>query len=69
MSWVLRIRVRVNMLPEAVTATGNWWGDPNGPFGPHGAGISGPVDYANFLTTPVVLGFKHLGQAASNPPE
>jgi hypothetical protein len=33
-------------------ATRNWWGDPEGPTGPAGDGVSARVDYSGFRTTP-----------------
>jgi hypothetical protein len=33
----------------------NWWGDPAGPLGPNGDGVSEGVDYVPFLTAPVQL--------------
>ena len=39
----------------AVNAEGNWWGDPAGPNGPSGDGVSANVDYANWLTSAVAI--------------
>ncbi|MEQ9401682.1 MAG: hypothetical protein RJQ04_21125 [Longimicrobiales bacterium] len=36
-----------------VDARGNWWGDPAGPQGPEGDGVSGRVDVVPFLPSPV----------------
>lgn len=33
-------------------ATGNWWGDPDGPLAPGGDGVSPNVDYSPFLVAP-----------------
>ncbi len=38
-------------------ARGNWWGDPTGPEGPQGDGVSGNVDTSNPLTSSVTLGY------------
>jgi hypothetical protein len=40
-----------------VAAQGNWWGDPAGPGGPTGDGVSGDVDAASPLAAPVTLGY------------
>jgi hypothetical protein len=40
---------------SAVNAEGNWWGDPAGPNGPSGDGVSGFVDFANWLASAVVI--------------
>jgi hypothetical protein len=40
-----------------VNAQGNWWGDPAGPNGPNGDGISAAVDASNPLAAPVVLNY------------
>jgi hypothetical protein len=37
------------------TATNNWWGDPAGPLGPAGDGVTGNVTYIPFRTTRVPL--------------
>lgn len=43
----------VNNHSEVVAdATRNWWGDPEGPTGPAGDGVSARVDYSDFRTTP-----------------
>jgi hypothetical protein len=36
-----------------VDARRNWWGDPAGPLGPNGDGVSGDVDYSEHRTTPM----------------
>lgn len=38
-----------------VDARFNWWGDPAGPMGPSGDGVSGNVDFSGFLTVKPVL--------------
>jgi len=38
-----------------VNAEDNWWGDTGGPTGPNGDGVSGPVNYTPWRTTPFVL--------------
>ena len=38
-----------NLSPHEVDATGNWWGDPLGPLGPTGSGLSGEVRFVPFL--------------------
>lgn len=38
-----------------VDVEANWWGDAAGPNGPNGDGVSGPVDYTPWRTTPYVL--------------
>ena len=40
-----------------VNAQGNWWGDPAGPNGPNGDGVSAAVDASNPLGAAVVLGY------------
>jgi hypothetical protein len=40
-----------------VDATNNWWGDPAGPTGPAGDGVSADVDYTPYLTAPVAIGY------------
>jgi hypothetical protein len=42
-----------NFHAEPVDARGNWWGDPAGPFGPNGTGVSGNVLYEPWLSEPV----------------
>jgi hypothetical protein len=44
-----------NVAPEVVDARDNWWGDPAGPEGPQGNGVSGAVEYEPVRTEPVVL--------------
>ena len=41
-----------NLSPHAVAAEQNWWGDPAGPLGPDGDGVSGSVDYEPYRTEP-----------------
>jgi hypothetical protein len=43
----------VNLSDAPVDARNNWWGDPAGPHGPDGAGVSGNVLYEPWLTEPV----------------
>lgn len=38
-----------------VEASGNWWGDPAGPFGPNGDGTSGNVDVGSPSPVPLSL--------------
>lgn len=45
----------VNADAATADATGNWWGDAAGPFGPNGDGFSGPVTYTPWRTTPFTL--------------
>jgi hypothetical protein len=40
---------------STVNAENNWWGDAAGPTGANGDGVSGPVDYTPWRTTPYVL--------------
>lgn len=40
-----------------VDASGNWWGDPTGPFGPNGDGTSGNVDAGAPSAAPLSLGW------------
>jgi hypothetical protein len=42
----------VNLASPVVDAQRNWWGDPAGPEGPAGDGISGNVDATDPLTSP-----------------
>jgi hypothetical protein len=44
-----------NLASSSATATGNWWGSVGGPTGPGGDGVSGPVVYSPWRTTPFVL--------------
>ena len=39
-------------------ATGNWWGDPAGPNGPNGDGVSGNVNTGGALSAPAILGYR-----------
>ena len=41
-----------NMAALIVNATANWWGDPDGPGGSAGDGVSGSIDYSSHRTTP-----------------
>lgn len=41
-----------NGATSLVAAQRNWWGDPAGPLGPAGDGVSNNVDYSSFLTSP-----------------
>ncbi len=45
-----------NLAADTVDARFNWWGDPDGPFGPAGDGIEGNVDYSEYLTSPPAAG-------------
>lgn len=47
-----------NGVASALDASGNWWGDPAGPTGPNGDGVSGNVDYSGALPAPVLLGYR-----------
>jgi hypothetical protein len=40
-----------NLGTAVVSATDNWWGDPAGPTGANGDGVSGPVQYIPFRPT------------------
>ncbi len=51
----------VNLSDFEVDATGNWWGDPAGPNGPQGDGVSGAVDFGAFLTELVEIGAATAG--------
>jgi RecQ family ATP-dependent DNA helicase len=42
-----------NQTAQTVDARGNWWGDPAGPAGPSGDGISGPVNYAGYCSNKI----------------
>lgn len=44
-----------NSHDEPVDARGNWWGDPEGPFGPNGDGVMGNVIYEPWLSEPVTV--------------
>jgi hypothetical protein len=37
---------------DEVDARENWWGDPEGPFGPSGDGAIGPVEFTPWLAAP-----------------
>lgn len=41
-----------NATAGSVDARDSWWGDPLGPFGPAGDGVSGPVDFIPFRLAP-----------------
>jgi hypothetical protein len=47
--------IRNNPSWYVANAEDNWWGDAAGPTGPAGDGVSGPVDYTPWRTTPYVL--------------
>jgi hypothetical protein len=51
-----------------VDATNNWWGDPAGPTGPAGDGVSGNVNYTPFLTSKVTLGYAPPAPTAARTP-
>jgi hypothetical protein len=40
---------------DTADATGNWWGDAGGPTAPGANGVTGPVNYTPWRTTPYVL--------------
>ncbi|HYR09137.1 MAG TPA: hypothetical protein VEQ60_15245 [Longimicrobium sp.] len=40
---------------DTADATGNWWGDAGGPTAPGANGVTGPVTYTPWRTTPYVL--------------
>ncbi len=42
-----------NQSADSVDARGSWWGDPAGPLGPSGDGVTAGVNYVPFLTTPI----------------
>ena len=42
----------------ALDASGNWWGDPAGPSGPSGDGVTGNVTVAGALSAPAILGYR-----------
>jgi hypothetical protein len=44
-----------NQGAHPVDARQNWWGDPEGPLGPAGGGVSGDVDHSDPLAEPVAL--------------
>jgi hypothetical protein len=46
-----------NSFTFTVNAANNWWGDPAGPAGPNGDGVSGNVDAGLPLATPATLGY------------
>jgi len=46
-----------NQSLTSVSARGNWWGDPAGPAGPSGDGVSANVDASAPLAAAVVLGY------------
>jgi hypothetical protein len=45
----------MNLSQDTADVTGNWWGDAAGPTGPSGDGVSGPLSYTPWRTTPFVL--------------
>ena len=45
----------VNTTGVTLDVEDNWWGDASGPTGPNGDGVSGPLDYTPWRTTPYVL--------------
>jgi hypothetical protein len=47
----------VNSSNVTVGASDNWWGDPTGPFGPEGDGVSGAVNVTNPSAAPLMLGY------------
>ena len=47
----------VNRSAVSVSAIGNWWGDPAGPMGPSGDGVSGNVDFSNPASAPASLAY------------
>jgi hypothetical protein len=40
---------------QTINAQNNWWGDPDGPEGDSGDGVSDNVDFSNWLTSPATL--------------
>jgi hypothetical protein len=40
-----------NTTGASLDARGNWWGDPAGPMGPNGDGVSANVDFSQFRST------------------
>jgi hypothetical protein len=56
-----------NVAAEVVDARDNWWGDPAGPEGPQGNGVSGAVEYEPVRTEPVVLGGPVAGAITLTP--
>jgi hypothetical protein len=45
----------LNSASSTANVQDNWWGDAAGPTGPNGDGVSGPLDYTPWRTTPFVL--------------
>jgi hypothetical protein len=44
-----------NLTATTADVTNNWWGDAVGPTGPNGDGVSGPLNYTPWRTTPFAL--------------
>ncbi len=54
------VGVRVGYGSSTVDARFNWWGDPAGPNGPAGDGVSGAVDWSGPLGAAVPLALRRL---------